>query len=83
MNSYLPHLKKINSSFDQTWIEEAYNQKIEAAQPIITSGYSKLMPSHSTPIKGLYLANTSQIYPEDRGTNYSIQLAKKIEMILY
>ena len=83
LNSYLPHLKKINSSFDQTWIEEAYNQKIEAAQPIITSGYSKLMPSHSTPIKGLYLANTSQIYPEDRGTNYSIQLAKKIEMILY
>ena len=28
----------------------------------------------TTPIKGLYLANTTQIYPEDRGTNYSVRL---------
>ena len=82
LDSYLPHLKKINSSFDSTWIEEAYHQKIEGAQPIITTGYSKLMPDHSTPIEGIYLANTSQIYPEDRGTNYSIQLAKKIVSII-
>ena len=53
LDSYLPHLKKINSSFDNTWIEEAYHQKIEGAQPIITTGYSKLMPDHSTPIEGI------------------------------
>jgi len=24
----------------------------------------------------VYLANTSQIYPEDRGTNYSVRMGK-------
>ena len=31
---------------------------------------------HRTPIRGLYLANTTQIYPEDRGMNYSIRLGQ-------
>jgi len=82
LGSYIPHLKKINPSFNKTWIEEAYHQKIEGAQPIITTGYSSIIPEHSTPIDGLYLGNTSQIYPEDRGTNYSIQMAKKLDSIL-
>ena len=82
LDSYIPHIKKINPSFNNTWIEEAYHQKIEGAQPIITTDYSKIIPAHKTPINGLYLANTSQIYPEDRGTNYSIKLAKQIVSII-
>ena len=27
-----------------------------------------------TPVRGLVLANTTQIYPEDRGTNYAVRL---------
>ena len=49
-----------------------------AAQPIITTNYSKRLPSHRTPLENLYLANTSQIYPEDRGTNYSVRLGNRI-----
>ena len=79
---YIPHLQKINPFFNETWIEEAYHQKIDGAQPIITTNYAKIMPKHSTPVDGLFLANTSQIYPEDRGTNFSVELAKKIESIL-
>ena len=82
LDLYIPHLQKINPFFNETWIEEAYYQKIEGAQPIITIDYSKIIPEHSTPIKGLLLANTSQIYPEDRGTNFSVALAKKIDSIL-
>jgi hypothetical protein len=29
-------------------------------------------------VPGLYLANTTQIYPEDRGLNYSVRLGDKI-----
>jgi len=36
------------------------------------------LPSHRTPLANLYLANTSQIYPEDRGTNYSVRLGNQI-----
>jgi hypothetical protein len=26
----------------------------------------------------VYLANTTQIYPEDRGTNYSVRMGNKV-----
>ena len=71
---YLPALKRINSNFDQSWILESYYQKIDAAQPVIGLNYRDEIMPLTTPIKGLYLANTTQIYPEDRGTNYSVRL---------
>ena len=40
--------------------------------------YSQRMPAHRTPIKNLYLANTTQIYPEDRGTNYSVRMGRQV-----
>ena len=79
----LPHLRDINPNFDPSWIEEYYHHKVDAAQPIIGVNYRQRIPDLRTPIKGLYLANTTQIYPEDRGTNYSIRLGKEVvDMVL-
>ncbi|MFQ5861042.1 MAG: NAD(P)/FAD-dependent oxidoreductase [Dehalococcoidia bacterium] len=75
---YLPHLRKINPQFDPSWIQQYHYHREEAAQPVIGVGYSRQIPSHRTPIKGLYLANTTQVYPEDRGTNYSVRLGRKV-----
>ena len=44
----------------------------------MTLNYREKMPDHRTPLTNLYLANTSQIYPEDRGTNYSVRLGNQI-----
>jgi len=79
---YLPHLVKINPEFDPGWIEERYLFREEAGQPIIGRNYSSRIPEHQTPISGLYLANTTQIYPEDRGMNYSIALGRRISRIV-
>ncbi len=73
---YLPYLKKINPDFDVDWVEESWLFREDAAQPIITRGYSRRIPSHETPLGGLYLANTTQIYPQDRGMNYSVRLGR-------
>jgi protoporphyrinogen oxidase len=73
---YLPSLRKINPQFDRGWIEKAWLFREDAAQPIITRGYSRRIPPHRTPIDGLYLANTTQIYPQDRGMNYSVRLGQ-------
>ena len=78
LEEYLPHLRKINPDFDESWIEESYHHRVDAAQPIIGTGYSARIPEHRTPIRGLYLANTTQIYPEDRGTNYSVRLGRRV-----
>jgi protoporphyrinogen oxidase len=79
---YLPHLKRINPAFDADWIEEKIVLRAEAGQPVITCDYSQRIPDHRTPIEGLYLANTLQIYPEDRGTNYSVRLGQTIGSIV-
>ena len=75
---YLPHLRKINPAFDESWIQERYHHKVGAAQPIIGANYSARMPDHRTPVKGVYLANTTQVYPEDRGTNYSVRMGRRV-----
>lgn len=78
LQEYLPHLRKINPSFDLSWIVTSYHHRVDAAQPIIGTDYSSRIPDHRTPFKGVYLANTTQVYPEDRGTNYSVRMGRKI-----
>ncbi len=82
MAEYLPHLKRLNPDFEESWIEEYYYHREEAAQPIVTTNYGEKIPAHRTPIDALYLANTTQIYPEDRGTNYSIRLGQRIAKLV-
>jgi len=79
---YQLHLKRINPAFDAEWIERKIVLRAEAGQPVITCHYSQRIPDHRTPLKGLYLANTMQIYPEDRGTNYSVRLGQMIGRIV-
>ena len=78
LEEFLPHLQKINPSFDSSWVLEYHHHKVDGAQPIIGLDYGRQIPDHRTPIKGLYLANTSQIYPEDRGTNYSVRMGRQV-----
>ena len=78
LQEYMPHLRKINRDFDASWIQTSYHHRVDAAQPIIGTDYSSRMPDHRTPFRGLYLANTTQVYPEDRGTNYSVRLGQRV-----
>jgi protoporphyrinogen oxidase len=80
--AYLPFLRRINPAFDEGWIEELWLFRADAAQPIITRDYSERIPPLWTPVEGLYLANTSQIYPQDRGMNYSVRLGQRAAEIV-
>ena len=81
-NAYVPHLQKINPSFSPDWVEELWHFKEAAAQPIMPLNYSKQIPDYRTPLRNLYLANTTQIYPEDRGTNYSVRLGQIVAKLV-
>ncbi|MEE8464999.1 MAG: NAD(P)/FAD-dependent oxidoreductase [Dehalococcoidia bacterium] len=74
MDLFVPHLQKINPDFERSWVIESHHHRVDGAQPIVGTGYAAEIPDHRTPFKGLYLANTTQIYPEDRGTNYSVRM---------
>ncbi len=83
MERYIPYLKRINPNFTASSIERRWVFRARAAQPIVTLSYGEKIPDHRTPLANLYLANMSQIYPEDRGTNYSVRLGNQIsEMVL-
>ena len=78
LEEFAPHLQKINPDFQLSWIQDFYHHRVDGAQPIIGVNYSRRIPDHRTPTKKLYLANTTQIYPEDRGTNYSVRMGRQV-----
>jgi protoporphyrinogen oxidase len=39
---------------------------------------ARLNPRFETPLPGLFVANMFQVYPHDRGQNYSIGLAERL-----
>jgi protoporphyrinogen oxidase len=82
LQEYIPKLKIINPEFNPADIETFWVFRERAAQPIISLNYSDKIPGHRTPVPGLYLANTAQIYPEDRGTNYSVDMGNRIAQVV-
>jgi protoporphyrinogen oxidase len=74
LERYLPGLRRVNSAFDGSWVVDRWLHREPAAQPIVTVGYHERIPPLRTPAAGLVLANTTQVYPEDRGTNYAVRL---------
>ncbi len=77
MEAYEPYLRRINPDFSRDWIETCRVFREAAAQPVVPPMYSPLVPELQTPVENLILANTTQIYPEDRGTNYSVRLGQQ------
>jgi protoporphyrinogen oxidase len=74
LDRYEPGLRKLNPAFSRDWIDNAWLFREPAAQPIVTLGYQDRIPPLQTGVPGLILANTTQVYPEDRGTNYAVRI---------
>jgi protoporphyrinogen oxidase len=78
LGEFLPHLARINPSFDPSWVTESWMFAAPFAQPIVTVDYRDHIPPFRTPVPGLFVANMFQVYPHDRGQNYSIDLAERL-----
>lgn len=75
-------LKQIFPDFDTKKIHEKYHFRFANAQHIVDTNYHNKIPSYKTPLKNVFLANFSQIYPEDRGTNYAVREGLKISQYI-
>jgi protoporphyrinogen oxidase len=76
------YVKKMFPEFDSGRVGERHVFRFGAAQHIVDTEYEKKMPAHRTPLPGVFLANFSQIFPEDRGTNYAVREGNKIAEML-
>lgn len=75
--------KALFPNFDESQVEESYVFKFRNAQHIVGVGYEEKIPAMRTPLKGFYLSNFSQIFPDDRGTNYAVRDGKVVaDMIM-
>ena len=72
--AYTQGLRAVNPAFSTDWARRAWRFVEPAAQPLVTVGYADRLAPRRTPARGLLLANTTHVYPEDRGTNYAVRL---------
>lgn len=75
---YFDYLNKIVPSFDKEKVKESYVFKYPKAQHVVVRNYERVIPKTETVIDNLFLLNYSQIYPKDRGINWSIQQVDKL-----
>lgn len=78
VEQFAPHLARINPAFTTDWVTDAWSFAAPFAQPIVTVDYRDHIPPFETPVPGLYVASMFQVYPHDRGQNYSIDLAERL-----
>ena len=78
----LPHLRKINPEFEESWLEEYHLFQDLFAQPVVPLHYSEVKPTYETPIVNAYLANMALVYPEDRGTNFAVDVGNKVSRLV-
>ncbi len=76
------YFKKINPDILDEDIIDIKVHRYHFAQPICEPNFLDTLPSEKLPIKGLWVADTSYYYPEDRGISESIgygrDMAKKV-----
>lgn len=80
---WFPALKTIFPDFDAKNIHEKHFFRFANAQHIVGLNYAENIPEKVTPLPNVYLSNFSQIFPEDRGTNYAVRDGKSVaELVL-
>lgn len=78
---YAKDIKKVFPHFDKKDVIKWQLARNPFATPIYNGKYSEKMPPIQI-TKTLFLANTSQVYPEDRNVNNGIVLAKKVVKLI-
>jgi protoporphyrinogen oxidase len=76
--AFTAHLSRIHPAFTADWVTDAWAFSAPFAQPIVTTDYRDHIPPFETPVPGLWVASMFQVYPHDRGQNYSIDLANRL-----
>lgn len=72
------YLRKINPDLAEDDFMELRASRYRYAQPICEPGHLEGLPPVALPVKGLWVADTSYYYPEDRGISESIDFGRSM-----
>lgn len=72
------YLKKINSTLCEDDFIDIRANRYRHAQPVCEPRFLDSLPPVKLPVEGLWVADTSYYYPEDRGISESIEFGRKM-----
>lgn len=76
------YLQEINPSLQDSDFLDIYVNRYKHAQPICEPNFLSMLPPVALPISGLWVADTSYYYPEDRGISESIQFGRNLAKLV-
>jgi protoporphyrinogen oxidase len=76
--TYFSGLAKIFPHFSRRRVETAVLSRSLYATPVYGGDYTMRRPTHRTPLPNLFLANTAQVYPQDRNVSNCIANAQAL-----
>lgn len=80
-NEYISALKLIEPNFNENWILRRRVFRDTNAQAVCRVGFSEVIPMMRTPIRGLYITDSAQYYPEDRTLSASVRLGERVALL--
>jgi protoporphyrinogen oxidase len=72
------YLKRINPVLTDADIIDVHASRYAYAQPICQPKFASQLPPIASEISGLYIADTSYYYPEDRSISESVHLGQQL-----
>ncbi len=78
LSRYEAGLRRVQPAYQRSWVRQWWVFRTNYAQPVPEVNHSQRLPALRTPLSGLYFASMSQVYPWDRGTNYAVELGRRV-----
>lgn len=75
---FLATLPTFNPQFDPSWVRKTWVFRAPYAQPFVGVYHRDKLPDLKTPIPNVYWASMSQVYPYDRGTNFAVEMGRRV-----
>lgn len=75
------YLARMNPAFEPSWVMAANAFRYEFAQTVCTPDFYDALPPMASKVRGLFLADTSHYYPEDRSISESMRLGRELAML--
>jgi protoporphyrinogen oxidase len=77
IEEYMHAFGMINPRFERSWVRDHWIFREQYAQAICTRGFANLVPAIRSPLKGLYVTDSTQFYPEDRTLSAAIRCGRQ------
>ena len=82
LERFIPALKRANPDFERDWVKDAWVWRAPYAQPVPYVNHSEKILPLQTPLPGLLWASMSQVYPWDRGTNFAVEIGRRVASMI-